>query len=193
MKKITLYTVLVLALAVAMAAAQPGPAMGDESAAPIGMGRQMGGGPGFGMGHFVGVGMRGRMGAAMFLQLADKLELTDQQRDQLKKMQEDFQLHQVDGRANLEKAEIKLRSLMSDEKSSEKEVLAGIDEVAALRADLAKARFTHLRQCRSVLTDKQLDTLKQLRRDRMEKWMGGSQKQGDHPGPGAGGHRRSGI
>ncbi len=193
MKKMTLYTVLVLALAVAMAAAQPDPAMGDESAAPIGMGRQMGGGHGFGMGHFGGPGMRGGMGAAMFLELADKLELTDQQIAQLKKMQEDFQLHQVDSRAQLEKAEIKLRSLMADDKSSEKDVLTGIDIVAGLRADLAKDRFTHLRQCRSVLTDKQLETLKQLRHDRMEKWMGGGNDKGQHPTPAPGGHRRGGI
>ncbi len=193
MKKMTLYTVFVLALAVAMAAAQPDPAMGDESAAPIGMGRQMGGGPGFGMGHFGGPGMRGGMGAAMFLQFADKLELTDQQKAQLKKMQEDFQLHQIDSRAQLEKAEIKLRSLMTDDKSSEKDVLAGIDIVAGLRANMAKDRFTHMRQCRSVLTDKQLETLKQLRHDRMEKWLGGDNDNGQRHNAGPGGHRRGGM
>jgi Spy/CpxP family protein refolding chaperone len=150
--------------------------------------RRLGGGPGGNWGWGRGQGMKGEMGPGMFLALADKLELTDQQKAQLQKMQEDFQLQRVDARAKIEKAQIKLHALMRDPASPEREVLASIDEVAQLKADLAKMQFTHMRQCRSVLTDKQLDTLKQLRKDRLEGRSNRWQQQ--PPMQGMGPHRQ---
>jgi Spy/CpxP family protein refolding chaperone len=134
-------------------------------------------------------GGRGELGPEMFMALADKLELTDQQKAQLQKMQEEFQLQRVDARAKVEKAAIHLRGLMRDPNSPEKEVLSGIDEVAQLRADMAKMRFTHWRQCRSVLTDKQIEMLKQLRKDRIERVFDREEGQ-PAPIPGAGQHRQ---
>ena len=117
--------------AAAVAVAQRG-AMGGQR----GMG--MGGDDPIGTwGH--GAWMRGGRGAgaAFFLAVADKLELTDQQKAQLQKMQEEFQLQRVDAKAKIDKAQIQLRSLMRQDKAQEKDVLGAIDELAQLRADLA--------------------------------------------------------
>jgi Spy/CpxP family protein refolding chaperone len=155
---------------------------GDQPDMAPGFGPGGGGGPMAGMNH-PGMGGRGcGMGRgpmaggdrmAMVMAMADKLDLTDAQKAQFEKLRTDFQLAQVDRRAELQKAEIKLRSLMRDDKTAEAEVLRGIDEVAKLKTDMAKARFTHMRQMRGVLTDKQLETLKTLRHDQMQSRMQG--------------------
>lgn len=125
-----------------------------------------------------GRGMRRRMPfggdrMAMIMGMADKLELTDAQKAQFEKLRTDFQLSQVDRRADLEKAQIRLRELMRNDKSAEADVLKGIDEAARIRTEMAKSRFSHMRQMHSVLTEKQLETLKTLRRDRMQSRMDG--------------------
>jgi Spy/CpxP family protein refolding chaperone len=136
----------------------------------MGMNRPGMGGPGRGMRRGMPFG-GDRM--AMIMEMADKLELTDAQKAQFEKLRTDFQLSQVDRRADLEKAQIRLHELMRNDKSAEADVLKGIDEVARIRTDMAKSRFSHMRQMRGVLTDKQLETLKTLRHDQMQSRMQG--------------------
>ncbi len=50
--------------------------------------------------------------------------------------------------------------------------MKGIDEVSRIKTDMAKARFSHMRQMRAILTDKQLDMLKDMRQNRMRPWSG---------------------
>lgn len=115
-------------------------------------------------------GRDGRMadgpGLQQILEMADKLELTDAQREKLKQMHETFQLEQIDRHANLRKAEVKLGALMGDDKASSTAVNKAIDDVSTLKADIAKMRFRHRTEMRSVLTDKQQQMLKELRTER---------------------------
>lgn len=137
--------------------------------------------------------MRQRGNRMDMMRMADRLQLTDAQKDQFKKLRTDFQLASVDRRADLQKAQIKLRELMRDDKSAEADVMKGIDEVARIKTDIAKARFSHMRQMRAVLTDKQLDMLKEMRENRMRPWSGNragngpdSTRTGRNPRPGRG-------
>ncbi|PWB73788.1 hypothetical protein C3F09_04815 [candidate division GN15 bacterium] len=171
-KTIVLLATLVLGLALT-AAAQPGTCgnMGRHDGAGMncnamcgGQGMMRGDGPGM-MG-----GRGGRMGDGPGIQgilaMADKLELTDAQKTKLKQMNETFQVERIDQRANLQKAELKLRSLMRDDNPSVTEVNRAIDQVATLRADMAKMRFRHRTDMRSVLTEKQQQMLKDTRVER---------------------------
>jgi Spy/CpxP family protein refolding chaperone len=100
--------------------------------------------------------------------VADEIGLTDAQKDELEQLRTDFQLAQIDRRAELRKAEVKLRDLMNDDDASAAVVNRAIDEVAALKAELQKARYAHRQQVESILTAEQLEKLEQLRQERFE-------------------------
>jgi Spy/CpxP family protein refolding chaperone len=96
----------------------------------------------------------------------EELELTDQQVDQIETMRTEHQLAMIDRRAELQKAELRLRKLMQEGDAPERDVNAAIDEVARLRADMQKARYQQHQQMLSVLTDAQRDKLEQLMEER---------------------------
>jgi Spy/CpxP family protein refolding chaperone len=168
-------------LIAASVASQPGPGP-DSGGAGMGRGGRMmrGGAP---MMHNR-MGMQGGPRMEMMEKMAEKLELTDAQKAQFDKMRTDFQLVMVDKQADLRKAQIKLRASMRDDKVAEADVLKGIDEVSRLRTDMAKARFSHMRQMRGLLTDKQRDMLKGMRRGGMGMFgmdMPGEDEDDDQP------------
>jgi Spy/CpxP family protein refolding chaperone len=146
------------------------PMMAENFRGPGGPGQMMRGGM-----HRPGMPMGGMMMGPM----AEKLQLTDAQRAQFEKLRTDFELAQVDKRAEVQKAQIRLRELMRDDKSAESDVMKGIDEVARVRTEIAKARFSHMRAMRAVLTDSQRETLKTLRQNRMQGGMWGHRGMND--------------
>lgn len=107
----------------------------------------------------------GRRGGGLqhLLAMGDEIGLTDQQRDQLKQLQLDHKIETIDRRAELKKAQVRLRALMREENADGGEVERAIDEVAGLRADLQKARYAHRKQIHAVLTEEQIDKIKELR------------------------------
>jgi periplasmic protein CpxP/Spy len=125
--------------------------------------------------------------------LVAKLKLTDAQR---KAMDDTMQQHRetlIDLRATVEKAEVALQPLMSEDQPNESQILAQIDKVAQARAELEKANARFLLAIRSKLSQEQW---KQLRADRAShmagrNWGAGGQGPGSqfrhHQGPPAGG------
>ena len=89
--------------------------------------------------------------------------------EELETMMVEFKLAKVDQQAKVEKAEIRLRALKHDKNSNESEVMAAIDETACMKADLHKMRYRHQREIHNLLTDEQIDKLKELRKERMKK------------------------
>jgi len=123
-----------------------------------------------GMGHHGG-------GIGLLLMVGDKIDLTDQQRDRLKEMQTEFQMSQIDRKAELEKAQVRLRTLRYDQDAAEGDVFRAIDEMSRLRADMQKMRYQHRQQIKAVLTDEQVEKLKELRQARRD----GMGQQGQRP------------
>ncbi len=163
--------------------AQPGP--GPEPGRPMGHGMMLGEGAPMpdrhnhmerGMGG--GCEGEGGPGIAQMMKMADELGLTDQQREQLKKMQTEFKLQMIDRRAAVEKAEVMLRSTMMDDKSTEAEVGRLIDQVAGMRADVQKLRYSHHKQMKGVLTAEQVKKFGELRKDCMGKGGAGCMGMG---------------
>lgn len=115
-----------------------------------------------------GMGRRGNMAGLMLMRNAEKIGLTDQQIEQLKTMQEAHRLDMIDARASLEKAEVRVQSLMRDENAKDQEVLRAIDEVSQARAQIAKKRYLNREECMSLLTAEQQNKLKELREDRQD-------------------------
>ena len=139
------------------------------------------------MGHcFDGMGDRGfhRSGPGRLLALADEIGLDDAQVEKLETMMIDFQMQMVDQKSAVKKAEIRMRALKRDNDANEKKVMAVIDEMSSLRADIQKMRYQHHRQIRDVLTAEQLDKLDKLRLQRKEmRWN--NRQPGYRGGPGS--------
>lgn len=94
----------------------------------------------------------------------EMLDLTDEQEAQIDKMAEEFQLAQIDRKAELKKAQLKLKNLAHDDQASEREVFRLIDDVSGLKAELHKARYSHRREFQAILTEEQAEKLKEMRR-----------------------------
>lgn len=102
----------------------------------------------------------------MLMRVAEKLDLTDEQKAAMEKSRTDFQLSMIDQQAKIRKARIQLRALMRDDKGAVTAVEAQMDQIAKYRAEAAKMRYRHQAEMKSILTDKQKEMLKEIREDR---------------------------
>lgn len=128
-----------------------------------------GDGPGSGAGcgmHGDRPMMRGHAGEPGLLGLREELGLSDQQVEDIEQLQIDNRMTMIDRRAEMQKAQLRLRTLMRDGDAAESEVSAAIDDLARLRADMQKAQYRQHQQVLSVLSEAQQEKLKQLREDR---------------------------
>jgi hypothetical protein len=191
MKKVLALGAAALLVAAAVFAQPPAPDAPAAPAAPacpqapgmgMGMGQGMGPMHGHGMqcGHGMqgkagmrggrqgmrGMGRQGNMAGLMIMRHAKEIGLSDQQIEQFKTMQEAHRLDMIDARANLEKAQVRVKSLMGDKNAGDQEVLRAIDQVSQARAEIAKKRYLNRQECRSLLTEDQQAKLKELREDR---------------------------
>lgn len=187
-------TLMAVALLIPLATlAQPGP--GDGPFCPKGHGMEQGQacqhGPGpMGPGHCSmggpGFGDDDQPPLERLVMLADELGLNEQQREQLKKMQVDFRMQMIDREAEVEKAELRLHTMMMDKNAVEAEVGRAIDDVARFRADVQKLRYGHRKQMRGVLTDEQFEKLQKMRQKRREQKMDQGMGMGQGHGMGMG-------
>ena len=106
-------------------------------------------------GHLKQVG-----GIGMLLHHVEDFDLTDDQVEQLSNFQTDFELEKVDLEAALHKAKIRLRALMRDVDSNERDVMHAIDKVSEAEGNLRKMRYNHLKQARALLSHEQRNSLK---------------------------------
>jgi len=120
--------------------------------------------------------------------MIDKLKLTDDQRKAMDATLLQHRTTLIDLRASLEKSELNLEPLMSEDQPNESQILAQIDTVAQARAELEKANARFLLAIRSKLTP---DQWKQLQADRASHGMEHHDwSRGQGRGPGAGGQFR---
>ena len=103
-------------------------------------------------------GMRGHL--AM---IADRLKLTDPQRDKIRDIMEQQQRRGIQERADLEIANLDLHKLMRADKPDRNAIDAQVDKIARMRATLAKERIGAMLSAQDVLTPEQREQLKQMR------------------------------
>ena len=189
------FMMILLAVALAMplsVLAQAGPGGPQCAGGGHSMMKQGGGHDGAGC-----CGMRGHgdgCGMQMLLRNAEEIGLTQEQKDKLEKMATEFRMQQIDREAALEKAQVRMQDLMRDDNAPENQVMAQIDELARLKADVRKAQYQHHKQMRAVLTAEQQAKMKKMKQD-MQKCcpghgeghgMGPCKKGQDQPGQGQG-------
>lgn len=113
-----------------------------------------------------GPGMMARSGPGMDgkwwnnTELAKKLNLTDQQVQQMEQNYQQHRLKLIDQVAAVQKQEVILEPMLSADRPDEAQVLAQIDKVAQARAELEKSHARMLLGIRQVLTADQWKQLK---------------------------------
>ncbi len=178
MKK-TLLLIAVLTLTTMALAQEPGP-----GPMPGPMPRHMGPGPD-GMAPMPPV--RG-FGGSWWKnsELAQKLNLTDQQKQQLEKTFLDYRLKLVDLRADVEREELKLQPLMDADQLNEAQISSQLDTLLAARMKLEKTNAMMNVSMREVLTADQWKQLRSMREDRFRRPRGDVRRgtrRGDQPPP----------
>jgi len=150
---------------------------GDCSGFGHGGGRGNQGMHGMGMGHG-GHGMMKGHGGGMILMHADEIGLTDQQKADIGAKMEEFAMSRIDAEAELKKAKVKMRSLRHND-GSDDQVFSMMDKISGLKLNLQKMQFKHRKAIENMLTDEQLDKLKELK----PKFAAGGGRIGDGNGP----------
>ncbi|MGE5113064.1 MAG: Spy/CpxP family protein refolding chaperone [Acidobacteriaceae bacterium] len=112
-------------------------------------------------------------------EVAEKLKLTDQQKQQLESTFLDYRLKLVDLRADVERQELKLQPLMDADQVNEAQVSSQLDAVIAARGKLEKTNAMMMISMRKVLT---ADQWKQLRNLRTERFRNGRREMGTRRG-----------
>jgi Spy/CpxP family protein refolding chaperone len=93
------------------------------------------------------------------LDLADKLELTDVQRDQIRDLQREHKRQTIERRAEIEVAEMDLETLESADTPDLAAMRAQLEELAGLKIDEQIAGMQLEQEIRQVLTQEQRDQL----------------------------------
>jgi Spy/CpxP family protein refolding chaperone len=93
----------------------------------------------------------------------ERLKLTDEQRKTFDNILLEHREKLIDLRASLQKAELALEPLMSDDQPNEAKILAQIDKVAQARAELEKANAGFLLAIRAKLTPEQWKLIQTFR------------------------------
>ena len=163
-----------------------------------GMGPGSGMGPGAGFGEhrppmeraFGAPGAHGRWWNNP--KVVERLKLTDEQRKTFDGILLDHRAKLIDLRASLEKAELTLEPLMSDDSPNEAKILAQIDKVAQARAELEKANAGFLLAIRAKLTPEQWKQVQAFRADHERAGRGGEERGPGHDGQGPGGWKPGG-
>jgi Spy/CpxP family protein refolding chaperone len=118
-------------------------------------------------------------------QMAQQLNLTDQQKKQMDDIFLQHRLKLIDLNASLEKQETLLHPMIEADQPDETKILAQIDAVAQARAELEKANARMLFDIRKTLTPEQWQKLKTMREEHRGKMMrGGPGRPGGPGGPG---------
>jgi Spy/CpxP family protein refolding chaperone len=116
--------------------------------------------------------------------LVERLKLTDEQRKAFDGILLAHRAKLIDLRASLEKAELTLEPLMSDDPPNEAKILAQIDKVAQARAELEKANAGFLLAIRAKLTPEQWKQMQAFRADHEREGRGPDGLRPNRPGPG---------
>lgn len=124
--------------------------------------------------------------AASNPKIAEKIGLSDEAREQIKKFDADNRAKVQELQKKTREAMEKQAQLMKAEKIDEAAVMAAIDELFECRKEMAKTQTKRLISVKSLLTPEQIakatEVMKELRSERMSKRANRLQKDGDKGG-----------
>jgi Spy/CpxP family protein refolding chaperone len=122
--------------------------------------------------------------------VVERLKLTDEQRKTFDGILLEHREKLIDLRANVEKAELEMESLIGTDQPDEARILSQIDKVAQSRAELEKANARFLLAIRNKLTPEQWKQVQAYRASRGQERGGGEFERHERGGQGQGGQHR---
>lgn len=114
------------------------------------------------------VRLRGEM---MGPRLMERLNLSDEQKNQIEKLRTDFQKQQIGQRAKVQTAAVELRQLLRAENPDKAAIEKKINEMAQLRAQLQISRVHQMLNVRKVLTPEQQKMVREAVKERVKGHM----------------------
>ena len=97
--------------------------------------------------------------------LTEKFELTDAQAEKIEKITDESERNAIDKRAELEKAQLDMKKIMSDEKSSRSDIIASTEKMMKLQNELKISRINTMLDIRDQLPEeKRADFMKIMHR-----------------------------
>jgi hypothetical protein len=87
---------------------------------------------------------------------------TDEQLEQLKELHQDQEVKRVELRAEVEKAQIALKQLMSDPEASEKDVLKAVEAAGEARTEILKQGIIAKFKAREILGEEVTGKLREM-------------------------------
>jgi Spy/CpxP family protein refolding chaperone len=140
------------------------------------------------MGHGHGHGPRGGHDFGMMLEhMAYRLDLTDEQLDQIREMAEETRAANEGNREELRNAHDVLADLLHAESFDEAAIRVAAEDLAAAQTEMILSHAWLIRDVRGVLTPEQLEEFEQMRAQHQGMGMGKGQRRGHgHHGRGQG-------
>jgi Spy/CpxP family protein refolding chaperone len=157
--------------------------MGGPGMMGPGMGGMMGMGPGMGMMGMGGGMGPGMMGGGMGMGPLAMLNLSDEQRGKINKIQDELHKKNWDTQGKILEESTKLRDLYDADTPDPKKISAVYERIYALKRQTIEASIEAHNKMRAVLTKEQQEQLKNWRRGGMGMGPGGYGPRG-MPGPG---------
>ncbi len=97
-------------------------------------------------------------------EIAEKIGLTDVQRDTLAEIFYSTEEDMISLKSELERQKLKLRRLLSQENPDEKEILKVAERIGEIRKDMKKRELREVLAVRKVLTKEQWNKLRKIRK-----------------------------
>ncbi|MCP4566349.1 MAG: periplasmic heavy metal sensor [FCB group bacterium] len=148
MKKIIVLAMIAVFIAAPAVMAQVGPMFG-----------QRGGHPGMGQRGFDG----GERGMFDLRNCRKELDLSDDQMEKMETIRFEHQNQMIDIRADLKKAQLAKRHEMHSDNPDKNKILLIVKEVSDIKAKMAEMLVNHRFDMRDLLTQEQIDKLKECR------------------------------
>lgn len=102
-------------------------------------------------------------------EMMEKLNLTDQQEEQISKLRTDHQMKMIDGRAEIQKLEVQLKDERKKIDLDEEKILSLTKKIGEMRAAQQLARTEMWLKIYNLLDDKQKELWKEHQPERMVK------------------------
>lgn len=125
-------------------------------------------------------GMQGELGGAEMLaravmnpEIAEKLGLSEEQREAIKNGLHTIRQQQIELRAKMELAALEQAKLLTEENTDEAKLMSAIEKTGAANTELAKLRVKPLLLMKSVLTEEQRASVRTLLQEKRKQREGG--------------------
>lgn len=101
----------------------------------------------------------------MKCRIAEKLDLTADQKVQIDKLRDKHQKSMIDYQAEMKKLSLDVKNLWKAEKPDKKQIESATDKLSALRSKMQKEKLAHWFDVYNLLDDKQKESFKEMRQN----------------------------